>query len=1192
MKLIGSSELMKNQKHAEVMSPDMTFDVLQTPEGDSLFFSIGTDHVLYVTREVRQSQTGWTRIDVSSSIFTINGGNAIQVKAFAVAQNPQTFKFDVALVVTTSGADSLYMSLGHSNSADDWANGVTWSKMPFDAAGITAPSPLNISDIYLMNVSSGDDSAQPDVLACFVDVIRSPGDPLQILDRYYITPSSPTKWCRHTLAANLEAGSISSVLGHRSNDYVPGIYTFGMIGGKQELIFVPQYNYWNPNLAPSPARLTLPPQSSAIASALDGNGETTYNQHDSATATLVVPNVVIGGVNLFAGVRSLSASTVNSKTVVWAMNAQGELFHTDCPAGSETTISAWSYPVPFAAGITQYAFYLNNSASNTVLFAYSSGDELLQFTQQSSGEWVQRSIMLPTTDMSNYVEYTSFTTHIAVQDDYGAPVPSTSIAVTSEVPVPVYINNTYYVLQPSIPVQVKSDANGIVTVVQETNTLAGVKLTAAVSGPNPASIAIDPLANATTKLLSIRTGDDLSSLTSTAANGSQKPLIPSDVDNATRSAVAQSLVQLMQVKQSLSTKNPATSSQSDTVAAGATASNPGTAAIPNGPITGTSRVSLVKALTDSFKLAAEDFFNFFKRVCHQVSDFVVHFANDAWHFVVQIGNAIYHTILDTVTAVVNAVEFLFNKLKVAFEDLVRWLGFLFSWDDIKRTHSVLKHVLKTQSQYFIDSIDSLEANVEAFFNGAEDQINAWADVSDPGETLGMQRKQAATIPGSDTPQTHWATYHTQNGMDSAQTNGTEPSVDTSAISNVLKDLEDVLSNEVDNVKTSITQIKDQVLNHIYDLTPIQLIKKILAIAGDLVLKTGRDMIVKVLDMFKLLVQTVLDAMDAPLSIPILSPLYKLVFGDDLTILDLVCFVSAIPATILYKIARGAAPFGDDAAVQALVQGGSGFSPNKVEVLAHAKQETMKPISFMVLNTAPHTPGGTSSTKDSADSVPPGKVNPSVPAAAPKTQTWSTNDILKTVLTFAVLPSGALLTLFTLRKRAIATAQRQAAQQLLGGAGPADPSPFVRYGCAASYLFYMAPNFAPLDAPYPWYATMNYTIAGIDAMKALADAHETMYSHAPTWSSVTSPILESFINTAWLVPAVGSYADLATPAASDKTGLAANLCFDVGGILTPGLSPELFDPEVNSAVFVATVGLTGFYVALSGVSAGCFVAEHD
>ena len=55
------SELMKNQKHAEVMAADLKFEVLQTSSGASLFFSIGTDGVFYLTQETTGSKTGWAK---------------------------------------------------------------------------------------------------------------------------------------------------------------------------------------------------------------------------------------------------------------------------------------------------------------------------------------------------------------------------------------------------------------------------------------------------------------------------------------------------------------------------------------------------------------------------------------------------------------------------------------------------------------------------------------------------------------------------------------------------------------------------------------------------------------------------------------------------------------------------------------------------------------------------------------------------------------------------------------------------------------------------------------------------------------------------------------------------------------------------------------------------------------------------
>lgn len=44
-----------------------------------------------------------------------------------------------------------------------------------------------------------------------------------------------------------------------------------------------------------------------------------------------------------------------------------------------------------------------------------------------------------------------------------------------------------------------------------------------------------------------------------------------------------------------------------------------------------------------------------------------------------------------------------------------------------------------------------------------------------------------------------------------------------------------------------------------------------------------------------------------IDIPILSPLYKLITGDDLSLFDAVCFIIAIPATVITKVITGSAP---------------------------------------------------------------------------------------------------------------------------------------------------------------------------------------------------------------------------------------------------------------------------------------------
>lgn len=159
MNVSVETELMQNQKHASIMAPENTFDVLQTSDGKALFFSIGDDGVFYLTREVTSTGTGWTKINLSSSI-----DNSVVAKSFALSQNPQSMALDMALIVTIDGVDSLYVCLGHLIDEDGWEDGVTWTLVPFDATyvdgsgntePVTPPNPLTIADVFIMNIPYG-----------------------------------------------------------------------------------------------------------------------------------------------------------------------------------------------------------------------------------------------------------------------------------------------------------------------------------------------------------------------------------------------------------------------------------------------------------------------------------------------------------------------------------------------------------------------------------------------------------------------------------------------------------------------------------------------------------------------------------------------------------------------------------------------------------------------------------------------------------------------------------------------------------------------------------------------------------------------------------------------------------------------------------------------------------------------------
>ncbi|MDQ3929465.1 MAG: hypothetical protein M3328_10000, partial [Chloroflexota bacterium] len=956
MKIAFESELMENQKHAVVMAPDLAFEVLQSKEGDALFFSIGTDHVFYLTREVTQTRTGWNKLDLSSALSSQHGGAAVAAKTFSVAQNAQTQAIDLALVLTVGGADFIYLSLGNANTDAAWANGVTWSAIPFDPspAPNPVPNPLTIADVLLMNIPGSEGNAAVENI--FVDILRTPGDPLKLLDRYYIAPRSSPKWNLHVLAADLAAGSISSCLGHRTGDPLPGIYTFGTIGSEQELLFTPQYNYFRPNVAPNPTRLTVPAGASAIASALNGSGVsnlfvagtnglfvfTPDNQADKATPAQIVTSAFV------AGASALAAATDAKRTAVWGVSPQGDLFYVACSAGSEADPNAWSNPVPLLPSVEGFAFFLNLNTGNNVLFAHVDGQNLVQLTQDPvTTDWLQRSILLPSTSPDDMAVYQSFTTHIQVTDDNGVGAQLVPVSLTATSPVSVYVNDQYHILSPGVTLNVITDIAGVMTVVQETQSLAAVCFRATLTNTPEVVADVNPMSKALTTLGTVKDGGDLGNVQVTNADGTRQSLVPSSVSSDDKDAAAKSLVQFVQIASAL----PPDGSPQGTIG-GARLMATATAvprswavSFANGGVTyheGEEAVQLLglRAAGTTPTLAAEaeagpsplgsvgsgikvevgDFFLWLKHAFDDVESFTVNEAEGIYHLVAKIGNEIYHVVLDSLAAIVHAVEFIFNKIKVSFEDLIKWLGFLFEWSDIVRTHKVLKNILKLYVCRVVDEIDSLEDDIKSAFAGLEQRIDSWAgfNFTFPTNTIGTSTSSSASTPGLGSPPSNWALHHTKGNVSFATTTYSPSNNGSSDLDAVIDDLTALVTGELQAIKDAINEIKTQVVDSFASLTAIEVIKKVLAIVADLIIKTVENVILRVLDLIKIVIKGLLDFLDAPIRIPILSAKYKEITDDELSFLDLACLIGAIPVTIIYKIVAGSTPYPDDSDTQSLV----------------------------------------------------------------------------------------------------------------------------------------------------------------------------------------------------------------------------------------------------------------------------------
>jgi hypothetical protein len=1179
MNINFESELMENQKHAVVMSPDLAFDVLQSQDGDALFFSIGTDNVFYLTREVTASSTGWNKLDLSSALSSQHNGAAVAAKTFAVAQNAQTLAIDLALVITVGGADFLYLSLGNANTDADWASGVTWTYIAFDAG--TAPTPLTIADAFVMNLSAV--GATGAVENIFVDIFRKPGDALKLLDRYYIAPGGSPQWNPHDLAADLAAGSISSCLGRRTNDPLPGIYTFGAINGEQELIFTPQYNYFKPSVPPSPARLTLPAGASAIASALNGSGVsnlfvaasdglylfTPANQGDQATSVQIIPNGIV------AGASSLAAATDATRTAVWGIDPQSNLFYTVCPAGSEATPAAWSNPVSLLPQVEEFAFYLNLHAGNHVLFANINGQNLIQLTQDPvTTDWLQRSILLPSTSTSDVSVYNSFTTHIQITDDNGVAAPNAAVAVTATSPVSVYMNDVYYRLSPTVPVNTTADATGVLTVLQETQSLAAVCFRVTLTD-SPQTVAdINPMSKALATLSAIQTGDDLSNVQVTNADGSQQPLVPTSVSANDKDAAAQSIAQFVKINAGLpqdGSRQGATAAPSLrlAVASATAASMPSTWGIAftkdgliyhegepatarfamAAPAAGDSAISA--GIGSAIEIAAGDFFRWVQQVFDDVESFVVQEEEGLYHFLATIAGQVYDVALDCLTAVAHAVEFVLNKIEVFFDDLIKWLGFLFQWSDILRTHGVLKNIFNQYLAKCINGLGDARTQLQNSFSDAQNYVDQWAGIPNnippslSGSSLNSATASSQPVPGQNSPQSNWGIYHLKSnaaaGTTTAQPN---PGV-LGDLESILQPLLDALQREKDAFQAAYTRFKSDVIDQIHELSFEKLIEAVMAIIADALLQSIENVLLAAIDVLVALTAGALDGLNATIDIPVISWVYTQVTGNEMSLLDITCLVAAIPITIGYKLIADAAPFPDDATTAALIS-----APDFATI-----QSICNPAQAMA-------------------------------ATSPSRMAMASTAVIAPADNRIVVLTGGIASAYGAVLQSYCSPLKQKFPDV----------PIFPIVGGLSYLLYASPDIMgqiPDLLNKKWWAIFNEILTGLMAIKTtLVDMCMALAKKDPaskTGWDMASPWLDFAGNTLWEVPTVAAIFDSENQNTPGILNLWAGTCFDCNGIMSPALAIDSEPITWAALVALATFFNLGYGAMSCAASALTFKA---
>lgn len=619
---------------------------------------------------------------------------------------------------------------------------------------------------------------------------------------------------------------------------------------------------------------------------------------------------------------------------------------------------SWQTPLPIHSDTQSFAATLDDG--NIELFAIGAQQNTVtQLTRGSaSGNWEVAPLEL--VNSGAIEDFSSYTTDVALYDAVGAPLGSTAVQVWAEDACRLAINGGVYYVTPARPARLQTNAAGTLSISQQTSSLAAPAVMINVTGQMSPGESIVIRQNAQVQD-TLEATDGKALMAATLADGS--PLLTGQYhEQTTADSVAQAVSRCM--------------TMTDTAYQGAT---PGTTFLnsrrprPGVSLHTASRLPPGALLRNQlpeqhWQLSVRDgrllfrdisadeargtlmylrsstgangFFDWIKdigdfiagvaegiiKVVDYVVTTVVEGIQAAFHFIVDGVTYLFETIVDTVEKAFDLAESVFAAVKVFFQQLYEWLGFLFNWGDILRTRDALAYTINTGLDFLSGAVGGIQKKIDGGIDTLQRQLQQWFDQAkrDIAGPYSLGGYEQANTP--DDPNTSQSVAN--NIVFSGLVNNAGAATCTMDLAQEIRsndsftDFFNQLTQLVDF--TESTEAFSEALDYISNLgtSPDQIFRQLLAALMSVVegviqaIISGVQVVIDALFLLvQALVQTIKGVLNAEWNIPFVSQLYSLISGGKpLTTLDLISLILAVPGTILYKILQNAAPFPDDASV--------------------------------------------------------------------------------------------------------------------------------------------------------------------------------------------------------------------------------------------------------------------------------------
>lgn len=298
-----------------------------------------------------------------------------------------------------------------------------------------------------------------------------------------------------------------------------------------------------------------------------------------------------------------------------------------------------------------------------------------------------------------------------------------------------------------------------------------------------------------------------------------------------------------------------------------------------------------------------------------VTSFVTKIADGVAHFVIEIGGAVFNWIAKTAEDVYSFVEQVWHSIEIGLKDFIKFIGFLFNWGDILDTKVVLKEYVLSFFHSMKQNLATFETHLLADIQALKDKVDQQKQSLVP-HVSGFPKyaqSDAKAKKGKKDPRKHWVESkksHVANGQITGQPQLSGP-ISHHTVQNFGK-LYTHLQTLQSDMTSDFSDIGDKLAGFITGSSNMSIgdvIKYIILSLEGAALDLVKDIVQILFDIAEEIIQDIPAILKVTVDIPFFSALYKLInSGQELTSLDFMCLILAIPTTIVYKLIEGHAPF--------------------------------------------------------------------------------------------------------------------------------------------------------------------------------------------------------------------------------------------------------------------------------------------